>query len=177
MKHTKTVLAALLALSMTAGMTACGSNDSNSTAESSAAASSAADEKITGETKESGDWSVMVPEGWKFKIGNAVSEGDTSIFAVEKSSFSGFTFNTYTAEKDMMSPYDYNKKTYTSEQKDLATTKYGDYEWIGFEYGGDLNKGFEAYSTSNGKFIRVSSTGFAFDSPTAKAVLESLKSK
>lgn len=179
MKHTKTLLAALLAFSMTVGMTACGdsSEDANSTAESSEAASSAAEEITPGETKESGDWTVMVPQGWEFKIGDALSENDTSIFQVNKSSFSGFKFNTYEDEKKMMNPYNYNKQTYTNEQKDIAATKIGDFEWVGFEYGGDFNKGFEAYSTSNGKFIRVSSTGFAFDSPTAKAVLESLKSK
>ena len=75
----------------------------------------------------------------------------------------------------MKQKYDYNKKTYTQDQKDLPATKVGDIEWNGFEYGGDFNKGFELYATVNGKNIRVSSCGFKFDSPEAKAILGSIK--
>ena len=68
--------------------------------------------------------------------------------------------------------YEYNKKTYTNEQKDVSG-KYGDIEWTGFSY----SNGYELYGMSNGKPVRVSCSGFKFDGPETKAVLESLKIK
>ena len=73
--------------------------------------------------------------------------------------------------------YEYNKKTYTNEQKDVSG-KYGDIEWTGFDYSdGFGGYGFEAYATANGKPVRVSCCGYKFGSEEAKAVLETLKIK
>ncbi len=168
----------ILATSLMLGMTACGDSskaDDNGTSSTAADSSSAAEDKeITGETKTWGVFTVLVPEGWELKGGNVLDENDQNVCSVKKSDFSYFDLK---SEKDdiMKNQYDYNKKTYTDQQKDLAATKIGDIEWNGFEYGGDLNKGFEIYATANGKNIRVSCCGFAFDSAEAKAILGSIK--
>ena len=168
----------ILASSLMLGMTACGDSSSksedNSTASSEAASSKAEDKKITGKTETWGVFTVLVPDGWTLRKGDALDDNDQTVCSVKKSDFSYFDLK---SEKDdvMKQKYDYNKKTYTQDQKDLPATKVGDIEWNGFEYGGDLNKGFELYATVNGKNIRVSSCGLKFDSPEAKAVLTSIK--
>ena len=167
----------ILASSLMLGMTACGDSsksDDNGTASSAAASSKAEDKEITGKTETWGVFTVLVPDGWELKKGHTLDENDPNYCTVKKSSFTYFELK---SEKDdvMKQQYDYNKKTYTQDQKDLPATKVGDIEWNGFEYGGDLNKGFELYATVNGKNIRVSSCGFKFDSPEAKAVLASIK--
>ena len=66
--------------------------------------------------------------------------------------------------------YEQNKATYTQDQKDVSG-KYGDIDWTGFEY----SNGFELYGKSaNGKPVRVSCSGFKFDSAETKAVLDAL---
>lgn len=168
----------ILASSLMLGMTACGDSSSKSedisTASSAAASSASEDKEITGKTETWGVFTVLVPDGWTLRKGDALDENDQSVCSVKKSDFSYFDLK---SEKDdvMKQKYDYNKKTYTDQQKDLPATKVGDIEWNGFEYGGDFNKGFELYATVNGKNIRVSSCGFKFDSPEAKAVLGSIK--
>ena len=169
----------ILASSLMLGMTACGDSSSksedNSTASSAAVSSSETENKeITGKTETWGVFTVLVPDGWTLRKGDALDENDQSVCSVKKSDFSYFDLK---SEKDdvMKQKYDYNKKTYTDQQKDLPATKVGDIEWNGFEYGGDFNKGFELYATVNCKNIRVSSCGFKFDSPEAKAVLGSIK--
>ena len=168
----------ILASSLMLGMTACGDSSSksedNSTASSAAASSKAEEKQITGETKTWGVFTVLIPEGWKLREGDALNDKDPNYCSVKKSDFSYFDLKSETDEVSKKQ-YDYNKKTYTQDQKDLPATKVGDIEWNGFEYGGDLNKGFELYATVNGKNIRVSSCGFKFDSPEAKAVLASIK--
>ena len=168
----------ILASSLMLGMTACGDSSSKSedtgTASSAAASSASEDKEITGKTETWGVFTVLVPDGWTLRKGDALDENDQTVCSVKKSDFSYFDLK---SEKDdvMKQKYDYNKKTYTQDQKDLPATKVGDIEWNGFEYGGDFNKGFELYATVNGKNIRVSSCGFKFDSPEAKAVLASIK--
>ena len=168
----------ILASSLMLGMTACGDSSSksedNSTASSEAVSSASEDKEITGKTETWGVFTVLVPDGWTLRKGDALDENDQTVCSVKKSDFSYFDLK---SEKDdiMKQKYDYNKKTYTQDQKDLPATKVGDIEWNGFEYGGDFNKGFELYATVNGKNIRVSSCGFKFDSPEAKAVLGSIK--
>ena len=168
----------ILASSLMLGMTACGDSSSksedNGTASSAAASSASEDKEITGKTETWGVFTVLVPDGWTLRKGDALDENDPNYCSVKKSDFSYFDLK---SEKDdvMKQQYDYNKKTYTQDQKDLPATKVGDIEWNGFEYGGDFNKGFELYATVNGKNIRVSSCGFKFDSPEAKAVLASIK--
>lgn len=168
----------ILATSLMLGMTACGDSSSksedNGTASSADASSKAEDKEITGKTETWGVFTVLVPDGWELKKGHTLDEKDPNYCAVKKSDFSYFELK---SEKDdvMKQQYDYNKKTYTNGQKDLPATKVGDIEWNGFEYGGDLNKGFEIYATANGKNIRVSCCGFAFDSAEAKAILGSIK--
>ena len=168
----------ILASSLMLGMTACGDSssksDNNGTASSAAASSASEDKEITGKTETWGVFSVLVPDGWTLRKGDALDENDPNYCSVKKSDFSFFDLKSETDEVSKKQ-YDYNKKTYTQDQKDLPATKVGDIEWNGFEYGGDLNKGFELYATVNGKNIRVSSCGFKFDSPEAKAVLASIK--
>ena len=177
----KTIACLALATSMCAGLTACGGKDKETT---TAAATEAAVETTTeaateapaaAETKTWGDFTIDVPGGYEFKGGDVFDENDTRYFSVKKNSFAYFDFKSEDSEQNMMNQYDYNKKTYTQDQKDLPATKVGDIEWNGFEYGGDFNKGFELYATVNGKNIRVSSCGFKFDSPEAKAILGSIK--
>ena len=168
----------ILASSLVLGMTACGDSSSKSddtgAASSAAVSSSSEDKEITGKTETWGVFTVLVPDGWTLRKGDALDENDQTVCSVKKSDFSYFDLK---SEKDdvMKQKYDYNKKTYTQDQKDLPATKVGDIEWNGFEYGGDFNKGFELYATVNGKNIRVSSCGFKFDSPEAKAILGSIK--
>ena len=167
----------ILASSLMLGMTACGDSsksDDNGTASSAAVSSSSEDKEITGKTETWGVFTVLVPDGWTLRKGDALDENDPNYCSVKKSDFSYFDLKSETDEVSKKQ-YDYNKKTYTQDQKDLPATKVGDIEWNGFEYGGDLNKGFELYATVNGKNIRVSSCGFKFDSPEAKAVLASIK--
>ena len=169
----------ILASSLMLGMTACGDSSSksedNSTASSEAVSSSETENKeITGKTETWGVFTVLVPDGWTLRKGDALDENDQTVCSVKKSDFSYFDLK---SEKDdvMKQKYDYNKKTYTNGQKDLPATKVGDIEWNGFEYDGAGTPCFELYATVNGKNIRVSSCGFKFDSPEAKAVLGSIK--
>ncbi len=119
----------ILATSLTLGMTACGDSskaDDNGTSSTAADSSSAAEDKeITGETKTWGVFTVLVPEGWELKGGNVLDENDQNVCSVKKSDFSYFDLK---SEKDdiMKNQYDYNKKTYTDQQKDLAAAKIGD---------------------------------------------------
>ena len=174
----KKELAALsLAAAMSIGMTACGDSstaDDNNDTPPVTSSSAAEDKEITGETKTWGVFTVMIPEGWEFKGGDTFDENDPNYCSVKKSDFSYFDLK---SEKDevMKNQYEYNKKTYTSNQKDIPATKVGDIEWTGFEYGSDFGDGFELYAVSNGKNIRVSCAGFKFDSPEAKAILASIK--
>ncbi len=121
----------ILATSLMLGMTACGDSskaDDNGTSSTAADSSSAAEDKeITGETKTWGVFTVLVPEGWELKGGNVLDENDQNVCSVKKSDFSYFDLK---SEKDdvMKQQYDYNKKTYTDQQKDLAATKIGDIE-------------------------------------------------
>ena len=170
----------ILATSLMLGMTACGDSSSStetktsSTAASSADSSAAETTEVKGETKTWGVFTVLVPEGWELKGGNVLDENDQNVCSVKKSSFTYFELK---SEKDdvMKQQYDYNHKTYTNGQKDLAATKVGDFEWNGFEYDGAGTPCFELYATANGKNIRVSCCGYKFDSAEAKAILESIK--
>ena len=168
----------ILASSLMLGMTACGDSsksDENGAASSEAVSSSETENKeITGKTETWGVFTVLGPDGWTLRKGDALDDNDQNVCSVKKSDFSYFDLK---SEKDdvMKQKYDYNKKTYTLNQKDLAATKLGDIEWNGFEYGNELNPGFELYATVNGKNIRVSCCGFTFDSAEAKAVLSSIK--
>jgi ketol-acid reductoisomerase len=112
------------------GMTACGDSSSksedNSTASSAAVSSSETENKeITGKTETWGVFTVLVPDGWTLRKGDALDENDQTVCSVKKSDFSYFDLK---SEKDdvMKQKYDYNKKTYTNGQKDLPATKVGD---------------------------------------------------
>ena len=148
----------ILASSLMLGMTACGDSSSksedNSTASSAAASSASEDKEITGKTETWGVFTVLVPDGWTLRKGDALDENDQTVCSVKKSDFSYFDLK---SEKDdvMKQKYDYNKKTYTQDQKDLTATKVGDIEWNGFEYDGAGTPCFELYATVNGKNIRV----------------------
>lgn len=130
--------------------------------------------EITGESTSVEGYSVLVPDGYQLKMPGEFSPYD---FQVGKGDFSYFDFNVKAEDDSMMQHYNYNKQTYTNEQKDVLAT-YGENEWTGFQYSdGFGGYGFEAYTTINGKVVRVSSAGFAFDSPEAAAVLASLKAE
>ena len=126
------------------------------------------------ETKTVGEWSVDVPEGYEFSIGDFFDENDTRYFQVKKSTFSYFDFSA-DGEDLIMTHYNYNKETYTNEQTEFTVT-YGGNEWTGFLYSdGFGGYGFEAYATIGGQLIRVSSAGFTVDVAAAQQVLGSVR--
>ena len=120
-----------------------------------------------------GDFTVGIPADWTFRKGDALDEEDTRYCSVKKSDFKFFDFKRET--EDLANQhYTYNKNTYTNEQKDVSGTIAG-IEWTGFQYSdGWGGYGFELIATVGGKPVRVSSSGFAFDSEEAKAILGSL---
>jgi len=120
-----------------------------------------------------GDYTVGVPEGWEFRKGDFLDENDTKYCSVKKSDFKFFDFK-MEEEQVANNQYNYNKNTYTNEQEDIAG-KYGDIDWTGFQYSdGWGGYGFELIATVNEKYVRVSCSGYKFDSEEAKLVLESL---
>lgn len=128
--------------------------------------------EITGETVQYGKYSVLVPEGYELKEPGEFSYYD---FSVQKSDFSFFYFITEDDDELMMTKYNYNKQTYTNEQEDVSGV-YGENEWTGFQYSdGFGGYGFEAYTTVDGKIVRISSAGFRFDSDEAQAILSSFR--
>lgn len=181
MKKNAFVKAAVLGLAaaMSLGMVSCGSSSSKAddkdedspaeTVESKAA-------ELTGTEKTWGIYTVKVPDGWTLRTGDALNDQDENYCSVKKSDFSYFNLKNE-SEEVQKKQYEYNKNTYTLNQKDIPTTKLGEIEWTGFEYGNDFSKGFELFAKSGDKFLRVSCAGFAFDSAEAKFVLESLKIK
>lgn len=178
----KKLICILLALCMLAALSACGGDAQNqpaaptATSEPAPAATEAPAEAPAGpaETLTWGDWSFAVPDGFELKGGDLWDENDPRYFSLKKSDFSYFDFKA-DDENTIMNSYNYNKQTYTNEQKDVQA-RLGDIEWVGFQYGdGFGGQGFEAYATVDGTPIRVSSAGFPFDSDTAKEILGSLK--
>ncbi len=182
-KNAAVLLAALMSLSFVS----CGSGDSSSAADAaestvqSAAeedpaepSATAEDKEITGTVETWGVYTVLVPDGWKLRKGDVLDENSPDYCSVKKSDLSWIDFKNE-KEETQKKQYEYNHKTYTYNQKDLPAVTIAGIEWNGFEYGDDFTPGFELYGQSNGKFIRVSGAGFKFDSPEAKAVLESLK--
>ena len=72
----------ILASSLMLGMTACGdsSKSEDTGAASSAAASSASEDKeITGKTETWGVFTVLVPDGWTLRKGDALDENDQTV--------------------------------------------------------------------------------------------------
>ena len=73
-----------------------------------------------------------------------------------------------------MNQYNYNKDTYTIEQKDVSGT-IGDYTWTGFQYSdGFGGYGFELYTEVGDKVVRISSAGYEFGSAVPEAILATL---
>jgi len=151
--------------------------DSNDTTDAAADNSTESDFTMDGaEVKEWGDYTVSVPKDWTFREGDALDETDTRYCSVKKSELSYIDFIMDEKEDAIMNKYNYNKETYTNEQKDVSGT-YGDIAWTGFEYGdGFGGHGCELYASVGKKFVRIAAT-FGFDSPELKGVLESLKIK
>jgi len=171
----------LMAANMTFALTSCGSSSSSKAdtapAEVTSEESEAVTEnvvEITGTEQTWGIYTVMVPDGWTLRKGDAFNENDTELCSVKKSDFKYFDFKSE-KEEVQKQQYEYNKKTYTNDQKDIPATTLGSIEWTGFQYGNDFGGGFELCGQSGGKFLRVSCAGFSFDSPEAMAVLGSLK--
>ena len=178
----------LLAISLCVGLCACGGSktaeqpaDTDPTQQATTANTEATSAPETTEaavpeleTTSWGDWTVGIPAGYTLEGGDFFDENDPRCFSVKKSDFTFFDFNA-DGEEQIMNHYNYNKNTYTNEQKDVQGT-FGGNEWIGFQYSdGFGGYGFEAYATVGGELIRVSAVGFAFDDAIAGAVLSSLK--
>ncbi|MBR5712898.1 MAG: hypothetical protein IKX54_04810 [Lachnospiraceae bacterium] len=120
-----------------------------------------------------GDYTVGIPTGWTFRKGDALDEDDTRYCSVKKSDFKFFDFK-MEDESLATQHYNYNKETYTNEQENITGT-YAGIVWTGFQYSdGWGGYGFELISIVNGKYVRVSSCGFKFDSAESKLVLGSL---
>ena len=177
----KKVLAALLAMTLVLGVTACGSSDESEEKKdkaSSAAATDSSDDNgsvESGSEQSWGNFTVFVPEGFELKGGDVFDETDPRYFSVKKGEFYYFDFFTSDVEDDVMSKYDYNKNTYTNEQVDVEGT-YNGIQWTGFQYSdGFGGYGFEAYTSIDGTYVKVGSAGFEFTSTEAETILGSLK--
>lgn len=180
MKQIRKLLALALALVLALALfTACGKNDEDKdTTPAPAGATDAPTTdapaepgQISGETKEYNGYSMLIPDGFTLKEPGEFSSYD---FAVRKSDFYYFDFNTEQDNELAMQHYDYNKNTYINEQTDVEAT-YGENTWTGFQYSdGWGGWGFEAYTTFGDHIVRVSSAGFKFDSAEAQAILASL---
>ena len=181
------ILLILLALCLCVCLAACGDDDDDNGRKKSDSgkkteASDDGDEDPTpttaagitiASTETWGDFTVGIPAEWTFRKGDGLDEEDTRYCSVKKSDFKFFDFKRETEELANQQ-YTYNKNTYTNEQKDVSGTIAG-IEWTGFQYGdGWGGYGFELIATVGGKPVRVSSSGFAFDSEEAKTILGSL---
>lgn len=164
----KTIIALLLVCLLCLALCACGSSEPKTTE------APATTEAPKPQTMSCGDWTVDVPVGYELKIGDFLNENDTRYFTVKKSSFSYFEFSA-DGEERIMNKYNYNKNTYTNEQKDVKGS-FGGNEWVGFQYSdGYGGYGVEAYATIDGEMIRLASVGYAFDNEMLNTVLSSLK--
>ena len=129
---------------------------------------------VGGTTGEWGGYTFLIPDGFALKEAGEFSSYD---FALVKSDFSYFYFNTEADDEMMMAKYDQNKNTYTNGQTDFKA-RFGENEWTGFQYSdGFGGYGFEAYTTIDGHICRVSSAGFQFNSAESAAVLSSFAAK
>ena len=183
----KRIFAVLTVMCLGLCLTACGSDkedeksDKQDSKKDTETVTNDITEEITPEaakleiasTETWGDYTVGVPTEWKFRKGDTFDDNDTRYCSVKKSDFKYFDFK-MEEEQVANNQYNYNKNTYTNEQTDVSG-KYGDIEWIGFQYSdGWGGYGFELIATVNDKPVRVSSCGFKFDSEEAKLVLGSL---
>ena len=190
-KHLALVLSLFLVLTLFA---ACGKDGGNAPVQETAAATPTAAptpeptpepteepvpeetpaDEITGKTAEYGSYTVLVPEDFVLKEPGEFSYYD---FSVQKNELVFIYFITEDDNEDMLADYEYNKNTYTNEQQDVEAV-YGANAWTGFQYSdGWGGYGFEVYTALGEKIIRVSSCGFAFDSPVVEAVLSSFGAK
>ena len=189
----KKLLVCMVTVVMALGLVACGNDpapaatDAGSGTEEAGSADTTDTTTDAGQTEEAfsmegateetwGDLTVSVPSGYTFRKGDVLDENDTRYCSVKKSDFHYIDFK-MEDDDTCKQQYDYNKKTYTNEQKDVSGT-YADIAWTGFEYGDGLGgKGFEAYAKVNDKNLRISGAGCAFDSEEAKAILGTVKVK
>ncbi len=126
------------------------------------------------ETKTAGSWSVDVPDGFEFAIGDVFDENDDRYFSVKRTFLSYLDFSA-DGEELIKLHYNDNKNTYTNEQTDVSAT-YGANEWTGFQYSDGFGGfGFEAYTVISGQYIRVSSAGFRFDDAAVQQILASVQ--
>ena len=182
MKKFKKMAICTFAFVLALSMTACGKDKKDSADDTTAEdeyeyIEEDTEEEAAGEdeTVTWGFYTVNVPAGYTFRGGDVFDENDTRYFQVKKSELTYFDFKAENSEDVMMNQYNYNKNTYTNEQTDVSGT-FGDIDWTGFQYSdGWGGYGFELYATVNGKYIRVSAAGFAFDDEATKKVLGSLK--
>ena len=181
MKKLKKIAIYSCAFALGLSMTACGKKESDKKdtteiTETEEETEDVTEEEVSGkeETVTWGFYTITVPAGCTFEGGGFMDENDTRYFKIKKSDFTYFDFKAEDSEDNMMGAYNYNKDTYTNEQKDVSGT-FGDIKWTGFQYGdGFGGNGFELYATINGKYIRISSAGYAFDDPMVEKVLGSL---
>lgn len=175
----KIVLSAL-ALSLCAGLSACGDNppDSTSTTGTEPApvdtTAPATTEDNGGKSENWGQSTVYVPEGFHLKGGSIMDPADSLSFSVKQSEFVFFDFEIQKSENDMVTKDTYNRTIYTTGQKNVEDTFNG-IKWTGFQYDAYSSPAFFVHAQVNTKYVCVSSTGFTFDQDTVKEVLGSLE--
>ncbi|MBO4394860.1 MAG: hypothetical protein J5819_00755 [Eubacterium sp.] len=146
-----------------------GSNESDGTSSDSVDMSTAKEETW-------GVFTISVPTGFEFKTGDTLDEKYEGSCSVKESTFKYFDIDISDKENGM-NHYNYNKETYTNEQKDVSGT-IGDFSWTGFQYSdGFGGYGFELYTEVGDQVLRISSAGYEFGSAVPEAILATLHVK
>lgn len=174
MKRTKKLLAALLVLALCLVPAACGGGSPADPPVDPPAEEPAQEESgVTGELQSYGDFAaVLVPEGWTLEH----YQDETYYISIKRSNSRCIELtNFYDNEGGMLSLYDYSKTVYTDEQTEVSGT-YNGIQWTGFQYHETAQLySFRVYTTDLGlNYLEATSTGYAFDSPEAEAVLSSI---
>lgn len=171
LKSMKRLSALLLALAALFALTACGKGGADAPPPSEKIEPE--EPAVTGEIQSCGDFAaVLVPEGWTL----GTYQDETYFISVKRSNRRGFEFtNFYDNEGGLKSLHDYSKTVYTDEQTEISGT-YNGITWTGFQYHETAQLySFRVYTTDLGmNYLEATSTGYAFDSPEAEAVLSSI---
>lgn len=164
-------LLCLLASALIFSLSACGGGE---TAEPPMENDPVSEENgITGEVQSYGDFAaVLVPEGWTLEH----YREEQYYISVKRSNNRCIELtNFYDNEAGVKSLHEYSKSIYTDEQTEICGT-YNGIQWVGFQYHETAQLySFRVYTTDLGlNYLEASSTGYAFDSPEAEAILSSV---